>query len=358
MHPGNLLQLEDGLRCIDFEFTCVTNAVHDLSYVLDWIGDPLSDDEDNSTGEHGNAIEGQDDDVTKEHPITKKRAFLEAYLQSMGEPSSDHAVDELLLDAELSWLAHGWGPLVPWNAHHPDAAQEYLELFASWKKFVQLVRSNDVLQQEVLRRGFQASVPDGRIKLVPLDSPDRCIFEHTTELLRLSKRRVPLTLASHPGQAVIIRGGELLDEAGHYYSALALGPMADALPVRYDGTFLMPSARCPHGDAFRYCQNSMRNSRKLPQWEVLVEFISDTYRVLDVEDWRLRDGQPMCVYDKGTTCIPCEKGMRGQKFLVNQDGTISPLFARHLVLGARKPLQGTLWSSTKSPQGVATCFLR
>ncbi len=37
LHPLNMLQLPEGLRCIDFEFTCVGNTIQDLSYVFAWV---------------------------------------------------------------------------------------------------------------------------------------------------------------------------------------------------------------------------------------------------------------------------------------------------------------------------------
>ena len=37
LNEGNMLRMADDLRCIDFEFSCVTNAIQDISYVVGWI---------------------------------------------------------------------------------------------------------------------------------------------------------------------------------------------------------------------------------------------------------------------------------------------------------------------------------
>jgi len=38
-HPGNLIQTESGMRCIDFEYTAVSSAIFDVGFVFMWAGD-------------------------------------------------------------------------------------------------------------------------------------------------------------------------------------------------------------------------------------------------------------------------------------------------------------------------------
>eukprot|EP00658_Telonema_sp_P-2_P040875 TRINITY_DN29230_c0_g1_i1.p1 TRINITY_DN29230_c0_g1~~TRINITY_DN29230_c0_g1_i1.p1 ORF type:complete len:294 (-),score=45.31 TRINITY_DN29230_c0_g1_i1:436-1317(-) len=141
LNEGNMLQMDDGLRCIDFEFSCVTNAIQDLSYVVGWIT------EDTYRQPGAGPIEDKSE---------KKRAFLEAYLEGVGQPCGPEQVDALLLDAEISWLAHsihntgirvwniGWSP------------ESFRQEWEAAKRSVQRVRESEELQQEVLRTSFAA----------------------------------------------------------------------------------------------------------------------------------------------------------------------------------------------------------
>ena len=80
-HAMNTLQLIGGSVdriCIDFEYTCVTHAVLDLSYML-------------------NTMEN----------FEKKRAFLGSYLEAMGEPTDE--LDALMIDCHVAHLTAWWG---------------------------------------------------------------------------------------------------------------------------------------------------------------------------------------------------------------------------------------------------------
>eukprot|EP00656_Telonema_subtile_P015913 TRINITY_DN18373_c0_g1_i3.p1 TRINITY_DN18373_c0_g1~~TRINITY_DN18373_c0_g1_i3.p1 ORF type:complete len:143 (-),score=39.80 TRINITY_DN18373_c0_g1_i3:94-522(-) len=130
-----MLQMEDGLRCIDFEFSCVTNAVQDLSYVVGWISE-------DTYAKPGAQIADKSE---------KKRAFLEAYLQELGEPWSAEEVDALLMDAEMSWFAHSIHNtgIRPWNI---SWSVENFQREWEWAKgAVQKIRGSGELQQKVLQ---------------------------------------------------------------------------------------------------------------------------------------------------------------------------------------------------------------
>uniref|UniRef100_A0A7S4PIX2 Uncharacterized protein n=2 Tax=Paramoeba aestuarina TaxID=180227 RepID=A0A7S4PIX2_9EUKA len=134
-----MLQMDDGLRCIDFEFSCVTNAIQDVSYVVGWIQ------EDTYRPQGAPEIEDKQE---------KKRAFLGSYLRGIGAPNNQKDIDDLLLDAEISWLAHSIhnNRVRPWNIQwDKDSFQKEWEVA---KESVKLVFEREGVRRRVLERGF------------------------------------------------------------------------------------------------------------------------------------------------------------------------------------------------------------
>ena len=76
-HPGNMIKHADGtFQCVDFEFSCVGPATHDLAFAMACCGDDME----------------------------KRRALLAAYLEALGEPADPAAIDQLMVDAYLGLL--------------------------------------------------------------------------------------------------------------------------------------------------------------------------------------------------------------------------------------------------------------
>ena len=91
LHSMNTLQLVGGnvdRICIDFEYTCVTHAVLDLSYMLNFMEN-----------------------------LEKKHAFLGSYLEAIGEPADE--LDALMIDCHVAHLTSWWngGILSPWTLY-------------------------------------------------------------------------------------------------------------------------------------------------------------------------------------------------------------------------------------------------
>eukprot|EP00747_Dinoflagellata_sp_TGD_P121921 gnl/TRDRNA2_/TRDRNA2_173508_c0_seq2.p1 gnl/TRDRNA2_/TRDRNA2_173508_c0~~gnl/TRDRNA2_/TRDRNA2_173508_c0_seq2.p1 ORF type:complete len:285 (-),score=37.16 gnl/TRDRNA2_/TRDRNA2_173508_c0_seq2:141-887(-) len=157
--------------------------------------------------------------------------------------------------------------------------------------------------QTILKHALQT----GRVILVPADSPFRCIFEHA-EKLRDSEERVPLTLISHQDLAIVKgprRGPDTENGYEIFHEELGVGPTKQAISVKRDGTFLRESTE-------------------------------DARRVLNIKDWELCAGIGLCIYNEGPSFVPPNDDYEGQRFQVNEDGTISPHGKRTLVLGASK----------------------
>ena len=135
-HPGNIIDLGDEhsnagvyrFRCIDFEFSCVTHAIHDLSF--------------------GICCANQAD---------KKKAFLSGYLEDVtGQEPSDEEIRSLQLEAELYKLTlwHSGGMLCPWE-QGDETEETIMELVAAVKNFVEYVRKNEDAQNELLEKGLE-----------------------------------------------------------------------------------------------------------------------------------------------------------------------------------------------------------
>merc|ERR1712046_565443 len=84
---------------------------------------------------------------------------------------------------------------------------------------------------------------------------------------------------------------------------LVLGNADDALSVRCDGEFI------------RTCKDDLR-------------------RVFEVECWQCHAGGALGIWNEGPSFIPPNNDYPGQRFIANEDGTISLQRDPRLVLGA------------------------
>eukprot|EP00927_Polykrikos_kofoidii_P060728 TRINITY_DN55650_c0_g1_i1.p1 TRINITY_DN55650_c0_g1~~TRINITY_DN55650_c0_g1_i1.p1 ORF type:complete len:631 (+),score=66.63 TRINITY_DN55650_c0_g1_i1:125-1894(+) len=304
LHSANMVQTHDGIKTIDFEFTSVNYAVTDLSYICAWT----------TMGWH---------DAAPNNKLEKKRVFLKAYLESMGDASGDQEIDDLFVDAELGWIMHHFSLCAPWETHGKKAGD--VEVVA-WKKrldsalaVVKSVREDIGVREAILRDGVQPllgkievgeHLESGRVFLVSKDSPHRCVLEHADKL-RNSDEAVPMTLSSHPGLGILEgpkRGP--YDHCGYpiHHQFLVMGSAGDAVVVARHEEFLKVDSK----------------------------IVKDDRRVIDVEGWDLREGKPMGIWNKGPTFIPPNEDYPGQRFEVNEDGTISCSKSASLVFGASK----------------------
>lgn len=141
------------------------------------------------------------------------------------------------------------------------------------------------------------------LSLVRRGSPDACIFEHAHHLR--GPEGALLTLASHPGWAVVPRYEYPRSAEEWRYIELGLGPSRMAAHMQLQGEFLVRL----HDE-----------------------------RVMDIAHWKYEEGNTLNVL-RSARCHPghTRYGNGGRSFVVNADGTISPKLATHLVLGAGKP---------------------
>jgi hypothetical protein len=119
-HPGNMVQHEDGhFQCVDFEFSCVGPATHDLGFAVACCG--------------GNE--------------EKRRVLLTAYLETLGYSAEPAAVDQLTVDAYLGLLAiwHSGGKLAAFCIHH-EAPERITALVRKCQAFAREVRASPALQ--------------------------------------------------------------------------------------------------------------------------------------------------------------------------------------------------------------------
>jgi len=103
-------------RVVDFEFTCVTHAIHDIAY--------------------GNAIANRTPNMAS--------AFLTGYLEELtGETASDEDIRSLQVEAEIYTLTlcHSGGMLAPWMLSN-NTEEEICELIAEIKSFCTFVRGS------------------------------------------------------------------------------------------------------------------------------------------------------------------------------------------------------------------------
>ena len=139
--------------------------------------------------------------------------------------------------------------------------------------------------------------------LVRKGSRDALVFERAHQLS--GPEGALLTLRSHPGWAVVPRYEYPRSAAEWRYIELGLGPAHMAAHMQLQGEFLVRL----HDE-----------------------------RVMDIAHWKYEEGNTLNVLRSahnhpGNT----RYGNGGRSFVVNTDGTVSPMKASHLVLGAGKP---------------------
>jgi c-di-AMP phosphodiesterase-like protein len=110
------------LGLIDFDFTSVTSAIHDLVSMTALCGD---------------------------HLPRLKRSFLIAYLQELGE-QVDQTLETLLVDCELGKLSQDRGQLVEWHSEFLPTAQQLDNLVVS-QRFAHRVRADAAMQDRLIR---------------------------------------------------------------------------------------------------------------------------------------------------------------------------------------------------------------
>ena len=186
---------------------------------------------------------------------------------------------------------------------------------------------------------------DFRPRLVLMSSDDqrRCIFEHAASLREAGGSSAPLTLSSHPNCSVVTRHRPR--QAGDVqYIELGLGPAASALHVTRDNRFLK-----------FMCDTSMEQQLAVvghvPDMGAL-----DVHNILFKEDgeqqaddtaasgtgcttmvlaaWGLKQAKTnyLVMMNRPTLCETLASG-GDRHYDVNEDGTISPSEAHHLVVG-------------------------
>ena len=152
--------------------------------------------------------------------------------------------------------------------------------------------------------------PKPKLVLMKAEDPRRCVFEHAATLK--SGGEAPLTLTSHPGLAVIDMWAPDRQAGPWTYVELAIGDASAALRFRRKGNFLMR----PDG------------------------------KVLDVAMWQFIEGNNLvAVIHTAGQAKQTFKGGGGRDFVINDDGTISPKKASHLVVG----LEFAPWKTAKRP---------
>ena len=142
-HHGNILDAAGGLLCVDFEGTCVSQAVQDLAY--HFCGD----------GAKGSG----------RNP--RKLAFLAAYLRVLGKDPD--VLEPLLVECELAsicfcGMARQLPPTLGGGAHGTARAfrgrtrAEVSGLIGLWRRFVEEVRDSVALQEELKTEGLGPTV--------------------------------------------------------------------------------------------------------------------------------------------------------------------------------------------------------
>jgi len=86
---------EQQLKFLDLEFAHVTAACYDLAYVCF----------------HYEDMPEKEKVVKREDVGLMRRAFLEGYLEAMGDPFSEQDIDALLVDVMLAACGHHFGPI-------------------------------------------------------------------------------------------------------------------------------------------------------------------------------------------------------------------------------------------------------
>ena len=142
-HHGNILDATGGLMCVDFEGTCVSQALQDLAY--HFCGD----------GAKGSG----------RNP--RKLAFLAAYLRGLGE--DPEVLEPLLVECELAsicfcGMARQLPPALGGGAHGTARAfrgrtrTEVSDLIGMWRRFVEEARDSTTLQEALKEEGLGPTV--------------------------------------------------------------------------------------------------------------------------------------------------------------------------------------------------------
>ena len=142
-HHGNILDATDGLMCVDFEGTCVSQALQDLAY--HFCGD----------GTKGSS----------RNP--RKLAFLAAYLRGLDEDPEE--LEPLLIECELASIcfsgmarqlppALGGGAYGTARAFRGKTRAEVSNLIRMWRRFVETVRDSRTLQEALKEEGLGPTV--------------------------------------------------------------------------------------------------------------------------------------------------------------------------------------------------------
>ncbi len=142
-HHGNILDAAGGLLCVDFEGTCVSQAVQDLAY--HFCGD----------GAKGSG----------RNP--RKLAFLAAYLRVLGKDPD--VLEPLLVECELASICFcgmarqlpltlGGGAHGTARAFRGRTRAEVSGLIGLWRRFVEEVRDSVALQEELKTEGLGPTV--------------------------------------------------------------------------------------------------------------------------------------------------------------------------------------------------------
>ena len=142
-HHGNILDAAGGLLCVDFESTCVSQAVQDLAYHF-----------------CGDGTKGSSNNP-------RKLAFLTAYLSALGE--DPEVLEPLLVECELAsicffGMARQLPPRLGGGSHgmawafRSRTKAEVASLIELWKRFVAEVRSSATLREELKAEGLGSTM--------------------------------------------------------------------------------------------------------------------------------------------------------------------------------------------------------
>jgi hypothetical protein len=86
-------------------------------------------------------------------------------------------------------------------------------------------------------------------------------------------------------------------------------------------------------------------SVKLDEFGFIHTSATDPHRVFDIDEWKVQSGTSLGIWNDGLSFVPPAQECTGQKFKVNDDGTISPTNDERLVLGAGKSIMENAMTS-------------
>ena len=144
-------------------------------------------------------------------------------------------------------------------------------------------------------------------------SASQLVFQNIEYLQ--AQQAVPMTLASHPGLAIVARGAEnSLRHGGDTwcYNELGIGVANMALSMQFDGEGFLTSTHAPNGGAAA----SM---------------------VLDISWWHYEEGNTVNLVGEERRNDRSRDRGGGRTFVLNSDGTIGAAHQPHLVLGMQLP---------------------